>query len=448
MHIFPLRTPSLGDTSYLVSHGGSGILVDPQRDIGRFLDLIDEEGVTVTHVMDTHVHNDYLTGAPALAGRLHADLVLPAGSGAAFPFVPAFHMEDLAGESGLTIRPIHTPGHTPEHTSYLVLVDGRPTALFSGGSLLAGAAGRTDLLGDHLADQLARLQYRSVNRLARLPGAVGLYPTHGEGSFCTASGAGHHTSTIDRERTSNPVLLAADESDFVRSQLGGLLPYPDYYPSMAPINVTGPGPVLEPSPRRLDATATSAAIAAGAEVVDGRPRHAYAAGHLPGSLNIELGDAFAPWVGWLVPFGTPVLLVLDTEQDPEWAAVELGRIGYEVAGVVLDPSHLPDLTTSGAATVADLERVVDDGATVIDVRDPAEWESGHLVGSRHRYVPDLRAGLPDGTSDDVWTVCASGHRASIAAGLVERHGLTPTVVASGGVSDLLQRRPDLVEKEG
>jgi hydroxyacylglutathione hydrolase len=443
MHVFPLRTPSLGDASYLLSHGGSGIIVDPQRDIRRFLDLINEEGITVTHVVDTHVHNDYLSGAPALARHLHADLVLPAASGAAFPFVPAFHMEDLAGESGLTIRPIHTPGHTPEHTSYLVLVDGRPTALFSGGSLLVGAAGRTDLLGDDLADSLARLQYRSVNRLARLPGAVGLYPTHGEGSFCAASGAGRQTSTIEQERVSSPVLAAADEDEFVRTQLGGLLPYPDYYPSMAPINVTGPDAIVDPSPSRLDATGTKAAIAAGAEVVDARARHAYAAGHYPGSLNVELGDSFAPWVGWLVPFGTPVLLVLDTEQDPEWAAVELGRIGYEVAGVVLDPAHLPELTTSATATVADLERVIEDGATVIDVRDPAEWRSGHLAGSSHRYVPDLRDGIPEGASDDVWTVCASGQRASIAAGLIERHGVTPTVVAAGGVSDLLRRRPDL-----
>ena len=184
-----IRTESLGDTSYVLAHGGHGIVIDPQRDIHRFLQVIERLEVDVTHVIDTHVHNDYLSGTPALARRLGADLVMPAGSGAGFAFVPAFHLEELKGGGSLVIRPIHTPGHTPEHMSYLVLIDGVPAAVFTGGSLLVGSAGRSDLLGDEFADSLARLQYLSVNRLAELPGDVEVLPTHGAGSFCTSSGS-------------------------------------------------------------------------------------------------------------------------------------------------------------------------------------------------------------------------------------------------------------------
>ncbi|MGI9649011.1 MAG: MBL fold metallo-hydrolase, partial [Acidimicrobiia bacterium] len=177
MKVEPIRTASLGDTTYLLHHGNSVVVVDPQRDIDRFLELI-EPAATVTHVLETHVHNDYVSGGRDLALRAGADLVLPAGSGVGFAFVPAFHQEELAGGNGLTIRPLHTPGHTPEHIAYLVLVDETPVAVFTGGSLLVGAAGRSDLLGSEFAHQLARLQYGSLPRMAELPDDVGVYPTH------------------------------------------------------------------------------------------------------------------------------------------------------------------------------------------------------------------------------------------------------------------------------
>ncbi|MFP5331972.1 MAG: MBL fold metallo-hydrolase, partial [Acidimicrobiia bacterium] len=303
-----IRTASLGDTSDVLAHDGTGIVVDPQRDVRRFLDTVARLEIDVTHVVDTHVHNDYLSGAPALAKRLGADLVMPAGCGAAFPFLAAFHAEDLKGDRGLVIRPIHTPGHTPEHMSYLVVVDGAPSAVFTGGSLLVGSAGRSDLLGDEFAESLARLQYLSVNRLAELPGDVEVLPTPGAGSFCTSSAsAGGGASTIAAEVRSNPVLAYPDADAFVRGQLAGLLPYPDYYAHMAPLNRRDPGvidSVVVPmtAPDEVDPSAW---------VVDVRNRDRYFAGHLPGSLSIEWGSSFAPWVGWLVPFGTPVHLVLD-----------------------------------------------------------------------------------------------------------------------------------------
>jgi glyoxylase-like metal-dependent hydrolase (beta-lactamase superfamily II) len=439
MVIEAIRTPSLGDTSYVFAHGGYGVVIDPQRDIRRFLDVVERLDVDITHVIDTHVHNDYLSGAPALARRLDADLVMPAGSGAAFPFVPAFHLEELKGAGNISVRPIHTPGHTPEHTSYLVLIDSIPTAVFTGGSLLVGSAGRTDLLGEEFAESLARLQHLSVTRLAELPPDVEVLPTHGAGSFCTSSAsAGGGGSTIAAEVRSNPVLQYQNADAFVAGQLDGLLPYPDYYSSMAPINRRDPGvidtvvvPIVGPTEIDPDAW-----------VIDLRPRDRYLAGHVSGSLSIEWGSSFAPWVGWLVPFGSPVHLVLDQLQDPRWAAVELGRIGYRVSGATTDLSDA-DLVSGRSADTVGLAEALRAGAMVVDVRDPGERAASHPKGSIHRYVPDLRSGIPGDEDDEVWLVCASGFRAAIASGLVERAGRTPVTVTSGGVTELLKNHPGL-----
>ncbi|WP_449061856.1 MBL fold metallo-hydrolase, partial [Planomonospora algeriensis] len=209
MEIVSFRTPGLGDQSHLLVHEGRGVLVDPQRDVDRFLRVVAERDVELRFVLETHLHNDYVSGAEQAALRTGAELVLPAAAAAAYRHTPAFHLEDLADGRGLVVRPIHTPGHTPEHTSYLVLADGEPAAVFSGGSLLVASAGRPDLLGPERARTLARLQYGSLRRLAALPPRTGLFPTHGEGSFCTSSGAGRHTSTIGAELLGNPLLALA-----------------------------------------------------------------------------------------------------------------------------------------------------------------------------------------------------------------------------------------------
>ena len=439
MPIEAVKTESLGDSSYVLAHGGYGLVVDPQRDIRRFLQVIERLEVDITHVIDTHVHNDYLSGTPALARRLGAELVMPAGSGAAFPFLPAFHLEELKGGGSIAIRPIHTPGHTPEHMSYLVLIDGAPTAVFTGGSLLVGSAGRSDLLGEEFADSLARLQYLSVNRLAELPGDVEVLPTHGAGSFCTSSGSAKGgSSTIAAEVRSNPVLAYPDADAFVTGELQALVPYPDYYAFMAPINRRDPGVLdavvvpMVPAPM----------IDSDAWVIDMRPRDRYFAGHIPGSLSIEWGSSFAPWAGWLVPFGSPIHLVVDTLQDPVWAATELGRIGYEVSGATSDLAGV-DLVQGRTADAAGAAEAIESGAVVVDVRDPHERSVSHARGTLHQYVPDLRDHVPGSDSEEVWLVCASGFRAAIAAGLVERAGRTPVTVTSGGVSAVLDARPEL-----
>jgi hydroxyacylglutathione hydrolase len=445
VEIHRIRTSGLGDTTYLVTHAGAALLIDPQRDVDRFLAAVDDAGARLQYVLETHLHNDYISGGRDVARRTGAGLVLPAAAGAAFDHIPAFHQEDLPTESGLIVRPIHTPGHTPEHVSYLVLVDGEPLALFSGGSLLVGSAGRTDLLGAQRARQLAILQYGSLRRLAGLPDGVGVYPTHGAGSFCTASGAGQTASTIGMEKDQNPALLATDADEFARTHLAGLQPYPRYYARMGLINLMGPTPL----PQREVPTIEPVDVARAAEtirIVDARPRERFAAGHVPGSLGIELDEQFGVWVGWLLPFNAPVMLVLDDDQDASEAIVQLARIGFDdVRGILhgLEGWRHVGYELSGFRTVdvdSFVEALLDGRARqVLDVRAPAEWQEGHVQSSLHTYVPDLAEAPPSELDRDepVWVACGAGYRATIAGSLLQRAGFEPIVLSRGGVPDLL-----------
>lgn len=443
MKITTIRTTGLGDATYLLAHDGAGVVVDPQRDVDRFEQAIADAGVELSHVLETHLHNDYISGGRELALRMSAGLVLPAASGAAFDHLPAFHNETFEAGS-MVIRPVHTPGHTPEHTSYVVLIDEEVVAVFSGGSLLVGSAGRPDLLGADRAEQLARLQYGSVHRLAELPDETGLYPTHGEGSFCTASSAGRSTSTIGLEKRTNPVLAYPDADAFVAGQLSGLQPYPSYYAHMGPINLMGPQPLLPVELAEIDGSA----IPQGAALVDIRPRADYAAGHIPGSLGLEMGDRVGVWAGWLLPFDAPVVLVAERGQDIDEVSRQFGRIGFDnvlgvvygVGGWVAGGGQLASFETR---TADDLYAALQDAEPpqILDVRSPGDYDIGHIEGSLHRYTPHLRDGLPPDLdpSEDLWVVCATGFRALAATAYLEAEGIRPIVVTSGGVADILHK---------
>ncbi|MGB7860928.1 MAG: rhodanese-like domain-containing protein [Acidimicrobiia bacterium] len=439
MEIEVIRTEGLGDSTYVLIHEGQAIVVDPQRDIDRFEAVLDRFEADLLFVFETHLHNDYISGGRDLVRALGGEHVMPSGAAPAFRCRPAFHMEDLEAGS-MSIRPIHTPGHTPEHMSYLVLEDGKPVTLFSGGSLLVGSAGRSDLLGMERADTLARLQYGTVHRLADLPDPVGLYPTHGSGSFCTTSQASSHTSTIGAEKVSNPVLAYADEDSFVEGQLSGLVPYPAYYRHMGPSNIAGVDP-----PGRFDVEeideASYATLETEVHVVDARPKSEYAAGHLAGSLAIELRDDFAIWVGWILPFNSPLVLVLNPTQVLEEPLRQLARIGFdEVRGVIrdLDSWNLP-LESFPATITEEFADAIVAGAQVLDVRAPNEWEHGVIHDSALRYVPDIVTDVPADLDKDqpVWVACGTGYRANLAASLLEARGYRPIVLTNAGVTDVL-----------
>ncbi len=440
MDVLTFRTPGLGDQTYLLVHDGQAVLVDPQRDIDRFLTAAAEHDAELRFVLDTHLHNDYLSGAEQAATTTGAQLVLPAAAAPAYASTPAFHLEDIAG-GALTIRPIHTPGHTPEHTSYLVLVDGEPAALFSGGSLLVASAGRPDLLGKERARTMATLQHQSLHRLAALPESLELFPTHGQGSFCTASGAGRYTSTIGQERAENPLLAIPTVDEFVEQLLGSAMPIPAFYKFMGPTNTLG----VPAMPARHVPTVSVSDLAdqpEGTRVVDVRPRAEQATGILPGSLAIEVTTDFGSWTGWLVPRDSPIVLVAEPGQDITEPVTQLAQIGVDtVAGVVRDVPADRATVTFDLVDIDRFRKLMDEpAAQVLDVRMPSEWASASIEGAIRRFLPDL---LTDGIPAEldphrpVLVACRTGRRASIAAGILANAGYQPIVLDVSGVPDLV-----------
>ncbi|MEX1280557.1 MAG: MBL fold metallo-hydrolase [Acidimicrobiia bacterium] len=436
-----IRTPGLGDSTYVLAHDGLAVVVDPQRDIDRFLEPIQAEGLELRFVLETHLHNDYVSGGLDLARRTGAELVLPAAAAPAFRHTPAFHLEEL-GDHRLTIRPIHTPGHTPEHTSYAVLVDGEMVGVFTGGSLLVGSAGRPDLLGPERADTLARLQYGSVTRLGRYPDATAIYPTHGEGSFCTASGSGQTVTTIGTEKAQNPLFAATTEDEFVDALMGGLGPFPTYYRYMGPANLYGP----EPMPA-LDLPELGVDDLSDPEVtvIDIRGTEPFAAGHVPGSIGLELRDDTGVWAGWILPHDAEIVLLADPGQDVTEAIRQLGRIGMDdVRGVVwgVDAWREAGRLLDGHRTtdLAGFTEAVRAGKQVLDVRMPSEWAEGSIPGSTQVFAADLVAdGPPAGLTGEVWVACGSGYRATATVPWLKAAGIEPVILTQDGVPEVLQR---------
>ena len=447
-----ILTAGLGNASYLIASGGEAAVVDPPRDAWRVRAVADARGWRLTHVLETHVHNDYLSGALELRASDRVTIVAAARGRYAFA-----HRGVEAGEDvrigGLRLVARATPGHTPEHLAWDVVADGdeMPSAVLTGGSLLVGSAGRTDLLGEAAVEELTAAQFHSLRELAALPDTVAVLPTHGAGSFCAAGPTdAARTSTIGAERFHNPLFRATDAASFRASLLAGFAPYPTYYREMAPINRAGP-PVLggPPVPAGLDPAAVRTALADGARLIDGRRRRAFAAGHIPGSLNVELDDSFASYVGWHVPFGTAVVFVLPdpTEASLAEATAQLIRIGYDriagwlEGGIDRWAESGGEVASYPVATASTVRReLADDDLDhphLLDVRDPAEAASAPVPGALAIPHWDLQRRLAEVPRDAELTVlCKSGARASVAASLLDAAGVPVRLVVAGGAPDL------------
>lgn len=421
-----IQTPSLGDRSYLATDGRVALVVDPQRDIDRVLDLAEQRGVQITYVLETHVHNDYVTGGLELAQRTGAAYVMPADSDAAFAHVAAEDGDVLAVGS-MRLRVLHTPGHTHHHVSYaLEDADGAVHGVFTGGSMLFGATGRTDLVSAQDTPQLTHAQFRSVQRLAReLPPQAQVFPTHGFGSFCSATPTSGDSSTVGEQQGVNPA-LTLDEEEYVRTLLAGLDAYPAYYAHMAPINRSGPSPVDLSAPEAVDPTQLRKRIEAGEWVVDLRERTAFAAGHLAGSLGFELSTNFVTYLGWLYRYGTPLTLIGESQEQITEARRELVRIGIDdLAGAAVgDVVELADgqpLRSYPVSDFAGLAEAMQRGPVqVLDARRNDEWSAGHVRGAQHIPLHELADRLNEVPDGEVWVYCGSGYRASIAASVLDR----------------------------
>lgn len=427
MTIIPFVHEGLGNSSYLVGNGdGTALLVDPDRSVGRYLAAAEARGWRITHVFETHLHADFVSGACEVRAATGAELFVPGAARVEFPHRPVGagdHVETGAG----TMLSIASAGHTPEHTSYLLRADGLPPALFSGGSLMVSGAARTDLIAPDQTDILTRAQFRTITTaFAELPEETLLLPTHGGGSFCSTGSGRERTSTLGKERRTNPLLTITSEDEFARWFPTTFPAAPDYFFRMRPINQKGPRlrseiplpPLLEPAefdrlrPRAL--------------VIDTRRQAEFMAAHLPGAMSNTFRDAFATWLGWLVAEDVTLLFVTG-EESVERVVDECLLVGYErFAGVLArgvpawQGAGLPTMS-AGLVDADGGRKLLLEGAIALDVRERDEFEAGHLPEAVHIPLGELAGRAVELPRDrPILTYCGHGERSATALSLLER----------------------------
>ena len=450
MFVKQIRVESLGNSAYLVGSEEAKVcaVVDPLRDVDMYMREADALGVKITHALETHVHNDFISGSRELAARTGATVCASAAGGHLFDHRPLRKGESIdLGEVRLDV--IATPGHTPEHISFLATdtsAGTKPGALFSGGALLVGGVARSDLLGQQLTPFLARWFHRTImQELRSLDDDVDVYPTHGGGSFCLATPTGSaSTTTIGQERLSNPYFLAASESEFLDLATADLPSFPTYYKRMDNINRRGPRlmgalPTLFPiSAREVWVRVHEEGVA-----VDSRPGPSFAAAHIPGAYSVPFGGSFGTWVGWVVEAGKPIVLVTEDTSILDEAVRQLIRIGYDsldgyLAGTMeeWETAKLP-VARLATLTIDDLRGALDgdDPPLPLDVRFNHEWREGHVPSALHvelGALPEHVDGLPRDRS--YATMCAAGVRAATAASILEREGFQDVSLVLGGAA--------------
>lgn len=435
MRVIPIDVPELGNRSYLIVEGQSAVVIDPSRRTHEIVAEAKKANVTIRAIFETHIHNDYITGGYDLARKLGIPYYV--SSRDLVPFKRhAIDSEQTITINGLHITALATPGHTHNHLGYLVTAADGQTTFFSGGSLLYGAVGRTDLISEQDTMKLAKAQYRTAQFLrTRLDEATELYPTHGFGSFCAATETEHvSVSTLAQQFKVNPAYITHDEAQFAKELMQGLDVYPAYYTYMGPLNTAGPlRPMLEP-PARLTREAVLSALHTGVAVVDMRNRIEFASRHVSGTYNIELGSDLATYIGWLIAWEAPLIVVAGSPEEVSIAQEQLSLIGRELTGGQITAKKLlagQTVSTSyPVCTFKDLaDTPADQGSIILDVRRKLEWQKSHLPNALHIPLHELQARMHELNSDKlIWVYCTSGFRASIAASMLDAASKQPILV--------------------
>lgn len=448
MKIKQFEVAGLAQYSYVVSSHGEAIVIDPMRDFDRYTKYAQEQSLTIRFVTETHIHADFASGALALAEASGARLAL--SSYAQQPYL--YSMEHQALRDGdelrvgkLRLTALHTPGHTPEHLSFVLFDEERdasePVALFSGDFLFVGSLGRPDLLGEAAKQQLAQELYRSLHeRITSLPDGVQVYPGHGAGSLCGSGMSERAESTLGYERRSQP-LFKLEEEVFVREILESVPPMPSYYPRMKMLNAKGASSVAalpgdkEFSPARLSALLCDEAVT----VLDLRRPEAFGGAHIPGAVNIGAGQNLSLWAGWIVDPEQRLLLVNDKGDDEE-ARRSLARVGLENVEGFLQKgmpgwidAGMEFTRTAQLSTKEVAERAPD--TQIVDVRSDKEWASGHISEAIHIPLGELKARTRElSKAAEIVAVCGSGYRSSIAASLLQAEGFLKISSMDGGMA--------------
>lgn len=450
MYLRQFVIEGLGHISALLADDVNRVaaVIDPRRDVDQYLDAARASGHRITHVVETHLHNDYVSGGRELAALSGAAHVQAAAAELRYDYRPVRH-DDGFEVGSLRFRVIETPGHTPEHLSYSVADLSRaeePLLLFTGGSLLVGAVGRTDLLGEQHAETYARQMHTSLHdRLLPHEDSVTVLPTHGGGSLCSKDIATTPWSTMGFERRHDPLLGIDEVETFVRALLADQPAFPRYFARMRPINQAGPTPLGGlPDPIPLSIDRVRALLERDALVIDARSPSQYAKGHIPGSLSIPAGSSFGTWLGWIAPHDRPLVLLLGSDRDWDAQIRQALRIGYENVAGFIDGGLEAWRAAGGAVeegssmTPQELaQRLTSEpDLLLIDVRQRSEYAAGHVPGAIHLHAGDLPDRLAELPRDrPIATICASGYRSSVAAGLLRQAGFRDVAAVRGGVPD-------------
>jgi glyoxylase-like metal-dependent hydrolase (beta-lactamase superfamily II)/rhodanese-related sulfurtransferase len=439
----------LAHASYLIGSGGDAAVVDPQRDVELYLEEAEAQGFTIKHVIETHLHADFVSGHRELAARTGAQVYFGHRAFAKFAFVPVHDGEEIH-LGHVTLRFLETPGHTPESISVVVFDNDAsstvPDAVLTGDALFIGDVGRPDLLGSRMpATDLAAMLYDSLHqKLLTLPDEVKVYPAHGAGSMCGRNISDAKTSTIGHERRFNYALQPMSREAFVKLMTTDLPEPPAYFSRDAQINLEGPV-LLEslPALKPLASSEVERLRQSGALVLDTRPAPQYGNGHIPQSLHIGLAGQFASWAGSIVKLETAIVIVAEDEQNAEAARVRLARVGLENIVGYLDGGVLAwhnaglPLASIEQISVEELKHRLDEKSIdlLIDVRRPGEWESGHISESVHLPLNKLSENLDSLNRENrVAAICAGGFRSSIATSILEQHGFRRISNIVGGMS--------------
>ncbi|MBZ0113702.1 MAG: MBL fold metallo-hydrolase [Thermoanaerobaculia bacterium] len=447
----------LSQYSYAVGCEGTGkvAIVDPRRDVDIYLDWAKREGMSITHVLETHIHADFASGAQELANRVGAELLLSAYDEGELYEVSFDHTDLHQGDSitlgKVQIEALHTPGHTPEHLSFLVFDGARsvstPIAMLSGDFLFVGSLGRPDLLGEEAKIALARRMFNSVHeRLSGLPDGLEILPGHGAGSMCGAGMSGRPHSTLGFERIANPYLdPKLTEEQFVERILTDVPPLPPYYRRMKELNAAGP--------RTLDGIPGLDALSivdfahqrdVGATVIDLRDQLSFGGGHIPAASGIGAWGSISTWAAWTVSYDNPIVLV-----GEDIASIEAGARGLIRVGLDRIEGHLGDgmeAWIESGQPIEVLEQISPqdlhqrlasgDGPHVLDIRSDSEWASGHVDGAQHLmggWIEERLAELPP-PEEELAVVCAGGYRSTVVASVLARHGYQRLLNVTGGMN--------------
>jgi rhodanese-related sulfurtransferase/glyoxylase-like metal-dependent hydrolase (beta-lactamase superfamily II) len=437
----------LAQASYMIGNGHEAAVVDPRRDVEEYLEEAERQGLAIRHVIETHLHADFVSGHQELARRTGAKIYFGAKARAGFDHVPVKEGDEIRmGE--VRLRFLETPGHTPDSISVVVFdhaVSQEPQAVLTGDTLFIGDVGRPDLLGATMsAQELASLLYDSLHgKLLRLPDSCKVYPAHGAGSLCGRNISSETSSTIGQQRQFNYALRPMPKEEFVRMMTTDLPEAPAYFRRDAEINRQGPASLSELSPpKALSPEETDAKVRDGALLLDTRPAAQFGAGHVPGSLHIGLSGQFASWAGSLIPIDRAIVLVAEDAERVAEARTRLARVGLENVVGYLEGGILAwdragrALARTEQIGVDELHERIRERAdlAVLDVRRPGEWQGGHIPGARHLPLDKLPALAETLTKNQpLAVICAGGFRSSIATSLLEQRGFDRITNVIGGM---------------